>query len=156
MRELTPIGDLNGDGYPDLLAVQTATGALYLYPGRGTSLGPRLSLGTGWNSLDELAGVGDFNRDGAPDLIARQKATGELFLYPGRTSRFGPRVRIGTSGWNGMRDLVGVGDFNRDGYPDLATVEKSTGYLYLYPGRGTGLGPRIKTASGWGGIQPVL
>jgi hypothetical protein len=156
MRELTPIGDLNRDGYPDLLAVQSATGALYLYPGRGTSLGPRLSLGTGWNSLDELAGVGDFNRDGAPDLIARQKATGELFLYPGRTSRFGPRVRIGTSGWNNLRDLVGVGDFNRDGYPDLITVEKSTGLLYLYPGRGTGLGPRSKTASGWGAIQPVL
>ena len=38
MREITPVGDLNGDGYPDLLAVQTSTGYLYLYPGRGTSL----------------------------------------------------------------------------------------------------------------------
>ena len=30
------MGDLYGDGEPDIVAVQTATGTLYLYPGRGT------------------------------------------------------------------------------------------------------------------------
>jgi len=40
MRETTLVGDLNGDGYPDLVAVQRSTGNLYLYPGRGTSLAP--------------------------------------------------------------------------------------------------------------------
>ncbi len=81
MREVTPVGDLSGDGYPDLLAVQTSTGALYLYPGRGTSFGARQLLGFGWNNMSELAGVGDFNRNGDPDLLARQDATGELWLY---------------------------------------------------------------------------
>ena len=31
-REITAVGDLNGDGYPDLLAVKKYTGNLYFYP----------------------------------------------------------------------------------------------------------------------------
>ena len=55
-----------------------------------------------------------------------------------------------------MRDLVGVGDFDRDGYTDLAAVRNADGVLYLYAGTGARLQPRLALASGFGGRQPVF
>lgn len=157
MREITPVGDLTGDGFPDLLAVQSSSGFLYLYPGRGTGLSTRRLVGGGWNAFSELAGAGDFNRDGRVDLIARQNATGELWLYRGTGTSLGTRVRVGSGGWNGLRDLVGVGDFNRDGFNDLSAVQSATGKLFRYPGRGTGFGSAVLVGSGWTtNLRPAL
>ena len=155
MREITPVGDLDGDGYPDLLVVQRSNGCLYLYPGRGNAVAGRKLLGCGWNAMSELTGVGDFTRDGRVDLIARTSATGALWLYPGTTGNLGARSRIG-SGWNTMRGLTGVGDFDRDGFTDLVAVQSATGDLYRYPGNGRSFGPRLKVGSGWTGLRPLL
>lgn len=157
MREITAIGDLNKDGYPDLVASQTGSADLYLYPGRqGTRLGSatRIAKG-GWNSMSELTGVADFTRDGHPDLIARQGSTGKLFLYPGRKGTLGAKKQIGT-GWNNKRDLLGVGDFDRDGYTDLAAVLKTPGSLMLYRGTGGGLRPGLRLATGYAGRSPLF
>jgi hypothetical protein len=134
MREITPVGDLTADGKPDLVAVQSSSGALYLYPSRGTSLGPRRLIGrSGWNGMDELTAVGDLDQNGHVDLVARQPSTAELWLYPGTPTgmSFGRRQRIGL-GWNGMRDLVGVGDSDRDGTPDIAAVQNNNSRLFIY------------------------
>jgi len=48
-----------------------------------------------------------------------------------------------------MRDLTGVGDFDRDGFNDLVAVETSTGKLYRYPGQGTLFGSRLLIGTGW-------
>jgi hypothetical protein len=152
MREITPVGDFDGDGFPDLLAVESSTGNLYFYPGHdtylGTYFGTRRLIGTGWNAMDELVGIGDFTRDGNPDLIARDRANGDLWLYPGTGDGLPYRVRIGT-GWNSMRDLVSIGDFNHDGTYDLLAVESATGKLFLYPGVGTSFPIRVQVGSGW-------
>jgi len=159
MREITPVGDFDRDGFNDLLAVHASTGLLYLYPGRGTSFAARRLIGSDWNSVSELAGVGDFNRDGRVDLVARQNATGDLWLYRGNAAGngFATRVRIGT-GWNRMHDLVGIGDFDRDGFNDLLAVDSTTNQLFRYPGRGTSLGMRLLVGTrGWNtGVTPLL
>ncbi len=134
MREITAVGDVDADGWPDIVAVQSSTGALYLYPGRGTTLGPRRLLGSsGWNGMDELTGVGDLDQDGHVDLVARQPSTAENWLYPGTATgtSLARRQRIGI-GWNGMRDLVSAGDLNRDGHLDLAAVHTSSSQLFVY------------------------
>jgi hypothetical protein len=155
MREITAIGDLNSDGYPDLIAARA--GDLYLYPGAGgTRLGARKVIGGGgWQAMSELAGVGDFDRDGHPDLVSRQTSTGRLFLSPGRAGALGARKEIGKGG-NGMRDLIGVGDFDRDGHPDLAAVLKRNGDLMLYRGTGRGLHPGLRLATGYQGRSPLF
>jgi hypothetical protein len=155
MREITAVGDLDRDGFADLLAVEASTGTLFLYSGRGSSLAPRRMIGAGWNAMTELAGVGDFNRDGRVDLFARHSATGDLWLYPGAVGALAARSRVGT-GWNAMRDVTGIGDWDRDGFIDLVAIQRSTGELFRYPGRGTSLGPRLRIGAGWTGMSPLL
>ncbi|MBB4695620.1 glycoside hydrolase domain-containing protein [Paractinoplanes abujensis] len=155
MREITAIGDLTGDGYPDLLAVSPGN-LLYLYAGRpGTKLANARLVGAGWGDKTELAGAGDFNRDGLPDLAARLTTDGRLYLWTGRKGGFtGKRLALGVTGTD-LRDLISVGDFDRDGYPDLAAVEKSTGALVLLGGTGSTLRAPFRLATGYAGIKPL-
>ncbi|WP_250002405.1 glycoside hydrolase domain-containing protein [Actinoplanes sp. M2I2] len=155
LREITPMGDLTGDGRPDLLAVSPA-GNLYLYAGQaGAKLAGARLVGRGWSGRTELAGAGDFDRDGFPDLIARLATDGRLYLWPGRRGGFtGRRVALNVSAAD-LRDLVGVGDFDRDGYPDLAAVRKTTGHLVLLAGAGSRLRAPFQLAAGYGGISPL-
>lgn len=149
----TPFGDFTGNGWSDLLSRQPSTGNLYLYPGNGTSLGTRTTIGTGWNGMDVIIRT-DFTRDGHEDVIARAKSTGYLWLYPHTPSGWGSRILIGI-GWNSMREITPANDFNRDGYRDLLAVQTSTGNLYLYPGRGTSFGSRVLVGTGWSGMDEL-
>jgi len=151
----TPFGDFHGNGWSDVIARRTSTGALYLYPGNGTNLGSASRIGTGWNGMSAITRFGDFNRDGHEDVIARESATGSLWLYPGTGSGLAPRVRIGSSGWNSMREITPVGDLTGDRFGDLLAVQTSTGNLYLYPGRGTSLGARRLIGHGWTGYREL-
>jgi hypothetical protein len=131
MSEITLVGDLDGDSKGDLIAVQTSTGQLFLYPGRGAApFGVRRLIGsTGWNGMNELTGMGDVTGDGKVDLLARQAATSDIQVYPGTgtgaSSRFGSPTMVGSGhdGWRRVQSFVGIGDIDRDGSNDLAAVE---------------------------------
>ncbi|MBM2618177.1 DUF1906 domain-containing protein [Actinoplanes sp. LDG1-06] len=155
LREITAIGDLTGDGYPDLLAISKGHN-LYLYAGQpGSKLSGAKLVGGGWSDKSELAGAGDFNRDGFPDLAARVASDGKLYLWTGKKGGFtGKRLALGASGTD-LRDLIGVGDFDRDGFPDLAAVQKSTGNLVLLNGAGSSVRAPFRLAAGYGGIAPL-
>lgn len=101
--------------------------------------------------------TGDFNGDWNNDVLARVSSTGELRLYPGNgKGAFTGGTRIG-SGWQGMSALDTVGDFNGDGRADVLARERSTGYLWLYPGNGRGGWlPPVKVGSGWNGFGTIL
>jgi hypothetical protein len=48
-------GDFNGDAKADLIARETATGALWLYPGNGRGgFGTATRIGRGWNAMDAI------------------------------------------------------------------------------------------------------
>ena len=59
-----------------------------------------------------------------------------------------------------MRDLSWIGDFNRDGKPDLVATQTTDGGVYLYPGTGTGaaatLGGRTRIATGFATNRPLF
>ncbi|MFD9247173.1 peptidase inhibitor family I36 protein [Streptomyces sp. NPDC059556] len=164
MGQLVGAGDLNGDTRSDLVAVEKASGKLWLYPGTATgTLGTRTLLGTGgWNGMNALTGVGRMDSDDYPDLIAREASTGKLWFYPGKAGAYGSRVLIG-SGWNSMASLLAVADYTGDGYNDMAaitgpgtsttTCPSGDGCLIVYPGTGTGkLGPASRKADDWWGL----
>lgn len=143
--------DFNGDWNNDVLARVAATGELRLYAGTGHGrLQAGVRIGTGWQSMNALETPGDFNGDGPSDVLAREASTGYLWLYRGNgTGGWLPRMRVGT-GWNGFSSIVGPGDFNGDGRADILARQASTGYLWLYPGNGTGGWlPRVRVGTGW-------
>ncbi|MFH8577625.1 FG-GAP-like repeat-containing protein [Streptomyces zaomyceticus] len=144
MRDLAAAGDLTGDGKADLLASDSA-GVLWTYPGNGKGwFGARKQIGGGWKSINELVGAGDMNSDKKADLVARDTA-GKLWLYPGNgRGWFGARKLIGTGGWNGHKELAGLGDVTGDGRPDLVAhawgsyVGEGHFLLRVYPGTADG------------------
>lgn len=121
-------GDLNGDGYTDMLATEPGGGLRsYLSDGAGHVQGTVIGA-SGWdNSL--IAHGGDFTNfrspsgppDGYEDAIVRLK-TGTLYLYPGdgQGGLFGAnrRVqpapsRVGNGGWAVLQQIVAPGDLNK-------------------------------------------
>ncbi|MFE9561049.1 FG-GAP repeat domain-containing protein [Streptomyces sp. NPDC006487] len=128
-------GDINGDGYGDLLA-RDKSNVLWLYPsyGNGYQFRDRIRLGAGWGIYNKLLGAGDVTGDGRADLLARG-TDGTLWAYPGTgTKSFGDRVKIGT-GWNGLKKLAAVGDITGDGRTDLVGVD-SAGTAFVYKATG--------------------
>ncbi|WP_395358139.1 FG-GAP repeat domain-containing protein [Streptomyces sp. YH02] len=87
-------GDLNGDTRSDLVAVEKASGKLWLYPGKAGAYGARALLGGGWNSMASLLAVADYTGDGHNDLAAITglgtsttlcpAGDGCLLVHPGR------------------------------------------------------------------------
>lgn len=149
---LVPVGDINGDGYADML-VRNSTGELRAYWGFGQvyfaqDTNKSTVIGKGWNTYNLLTSSGDLNRDGRSDLLARDRS-GALWFYAGTgKGTFKSRVRIST-GLSGYTALVGVGDLNGDGTGDLLGRDKA-GNLYRWYGNGKGgFGGRVKIASGF-------
>lgn len=154
MGAITAGHDYDSDGKADVLAVEKSTGNLWFYRGKGDgTLGSRVKVGTGWNTMLELTDAGDLDHDGHADLLAARKSDGCLYFYGGRgDGTFKPLVRIGC-GWGGYDALTAVGDFNGDGHGDWLARRKSDGNLFLYPGDGAGgHGTRTQIGTAWNSV----
>jgi hypothetical protein len=147
-------GDLNADGKGDILA-KDKYGDMWFYAGKGANkLTARVKAGTGWLTMGYLA-PGDLTGDDVADLVGLT-STGNLYLYKGKGTGVNYTKTLISSGYSGMSAVLGVGDFNFDNTADLVFREKSTGYLYLAPGRGDGtFAARRKIGSGWGGFTAL-
>ncbi|WP_329120403.1 FG-GAP-like repeat-containing protein [Streptomyces sp. NBC_01465] len=150
-------GDMNGDGFGDLLA-RTTSGTLYRVNGNefiDPDFDHRVKIGTGWNIYDRLVAVRDVSGDGRNDLIGRDKS-GVLWLYRGTSDgKFAGRARIG-GGWNQFTVITGSGDLSGDGLSDMVARDKA-GVLWLYRGNGRGgFAPRTRVGGGWGQYNAIV
>ena len=151
-------GDFSGDGFPDVLARDSA-GGLLMYRGDGDGgwlTGKGEPIGSGWQGFSAIIGGGDFSGDGKPDVLAVNPA-GALFMYRGNGAGgwvLGRGEQVG-GGWAGFTALASGGDFSGDGKPDVL-ARATDGTLLMYRGNGaggwvTGTGEPIGT--GWNGLS---
>ena len=126
---LIAVGDLNGDGYADLVWIDRNlinTFWVMLNKGDGTFAAPVEYNGPNQNSEFASLALGDFNGDGKLDVAVRDvECTGgciEIFNGNGDGTLQPPNVygfRLNSNGfYSGQME---VGDFNHDGRLDIAT-----------------------------------
>ena len=149
-----PNGDFGVDGWSDVLARQSTSGALWQYPRTGSAFAAPKQLDPSWSGYDSATTLGDVNRDGWNDVIARDTRTGALVLFKGSLTGLSDPVQIG-SGWSGMREITAVGDLTGDGYPDVVAAQISTGDLYLYPGTGSALRNGVRIGTRWDTVDQL-
>ncbi|MFI6640228.1 FG-GAP-like repeat-containing protein [Streptomyces sp. NPDC050504] len=148
---LTSPGDLTGDGRPDLLARQRATGDVYRYSDNGRGgLTAAVKVGAAWKGHRAVFGSGDLTGDGVADVLAVDNAN-NLWRYDGRAGgSLKAPVKVFAANWGAGRNVfLGVGDVTGDGKADLVS-RKTTGELLRNNGNGRGsFGGTVKLAGGW-------
>ncbi len=153
LGEHVTFGDVNGDGFDDMLALgayayDNKRGRAYLHYGGANMDDVADKVFQGENQGDAFGSVGefgDFNNDGYDDLIISaclyNSSRGRVYLYYG-----GPDMdtnadlvfegEIGTAGRFGR--FVSAGDINNDDYDDFVITadhyNASSGRVYLYYG----------------------
>jgi VCBS repeat protein/PASTA domain-containing protein/FG-GAP repeat protein len=114
------IGDLNGDGKPDLAIANGQGATVSVLANRGDgSFQARRDYQTGSDS-DSVA-IGDLNGDGKPDLATASAGESTISVLANRGDGSFQAARHFPTG--GADSPVAIGDLNGDGKPDLATTE---------------------------------
>jgi hypothetical protein len=132
------IGDINGDGKPDLATVNiTSDNASILLNTTATgattpSFAPRVDFPTGDGSW--FGSIGDINGDGKPDLATANVYSDNVSILLNTTTTgattpsFATQVPFTTG--DGPKS-VSIGDFNSDGKPDLAVANSFSDNLSI-------------------------
>jgi hypothetical protein len=131
------IGDLNGDGLPDLVLVKgrhwQLTSRVFLGDGKGHfSPGPPLPS----NATKSYSGsLADMTRSGHLDIVlSNDRPDPKLILVNDGTGHFTVRGTYGDPNWPTRN--AAVGDLNGDGYPDIAVANRgATSYVCYNDGK---------------------
>ncbi len=164
-------GDVNGDGYDDIIVGapgyddgQNDEGRAYVFHGSAAGLSPTPNWTAESNQAsalfgDSVATAGDVNKDGYADVIVGasfydngQTDEGRAFVFHGSATGLNP-----TANWVAESDQAGAefgisvasaGDVNGDGYDDVIVGaphssfgEIEEGAVAVYHGSATGLSP---------------
>jgi hypothetical protein len=148
-RSAQVVGDWNGDGTGDVIAVRGRR--LWLHAGADGGVGEGTGGWLGWRGRDLVTPVGDWTGDGRPDLVARPKSGG-LWLYPGRGAR-GVGTPQPVAGSTAADLVADAGLWNSDREPDLI-VRSTDGRLWLRAGQADGtLATRTELAADMSGYD---
>jgi hypothetical protein len=155
-RGLAGAGDIDGDGYSDLLVGATAT--LFVY--RGGPAGPERTPSTSISppGADGIFGIrlgaaGDLNGDGYADVVSGPQA----YVFFGSPTGLLAPFLVASPGvpWYGDSEN-GVGDIDGDGLPELVIGSQWPndygGGIAIYAGAASGFGGSPVVIAGPGGV----
>ena len=150
--DLGMMGDVSGDGYPDLLIGNQASSGeetVALYRGTSSGFDTKPYFFNGERAQrdpddfgSEVAALGDMNRDGVDDIAigasgyGGTERSGAVYLWlESDTSNESADASLVITGqaydYLGLRDTVLGADFDGDGYGDLLTGAPSQARFYL-------------------------
>lgn len=147
-------GDVNGDGYADVVvgAPLNGSGRAYLYLGSagGLSTSPANTLSGGSLFGSSVATAGDVDHDGYSDVIIGAPGSGEAYVFRGSTGGVmaAPYIILSEPPASGLFgcSVSTAGDVNGDGYSDVivgarlaSNGEAAEGLAYVYVGSVTGI-----------------
>ena len=139
------IGDLNGDGKPDLVTANynynSGTVSVLLGNGDGTFV-PKADYATGTGPYS--VAIGDLNGDRKPDLVAANSTTNTASVLLGNgDGSFGAKTDYGTGFYPVS---VAIGDVNADGKPDLVVANSTSQTVSVLLNAGGGIPTPIALA----------
>jgi hypothetical protein len=145
------IGDLDGDGNPDLVVLNGSDGTVGVYRNLGTNgtltgtsfASPVvLTVAGGANSVSGLA-LADLAGDGQLDILVggyslNHVAIFQNFSSPGSltTNSFGGEVDLAVSGYPSS---IAVADLDGDGLPDIVTANQQGNTVSILKNVGSGV-----------------
>ena len=137
-------GDLNGDGFVDLVADGAGAGVVVLL-GDGTGAFGAKTVAMG--GVSSSVAVGDLNGDNRLDLVSASEGSDNVSVALGDgLGNFGRHVDFATG--NGPRS-VAIGDVSVDDRPDLITANSDANTVSVLTGDGSGgFAPKIDFATG--------
>jgi hypothetical protein len=127
------MADFNGDGYPDIVWQDPVSGTSQIWfmgGPQGITLLSAVAL-SGPNPWHIVA-AGDFNRDGHPDLVWQDPVSGWAQIWfmggpQGITLLNAVNLTL-RNPWH----IVGCGDFNGDGQPDMLWQDPVSGTVQVW------------------------
>ncbi|UOR05096.1 FG-GAP-like repeat-containing protein [Hymenobacter aerilatus] len=128
------IGDVNGDGLPDLMAVIGSPDSVFISLNKGNGNFQRQPdiLAAPYTNMLRL---GDYNNDGILDMFMVSNGSARLYRYQGvGNGTFVPLPPLLLNN-RGQGIAIELGDIDADGNLDIIT---SSGAVYVYRGDGKG------------------
>jgi len=167
-------GDVNGDGYSDVIVGseyygngQADEGTAFVYHGSAggisTTISTQLETNQASAEVDAVAGAGDVNGDGYSDVIIGsplydngQNAEGAALVYHGSAAGIttSVQIRLESNQANALMgySVAGAGDVNGDGYSDVIVAAESydngqagEGVVFVHHGSSSGITSTIQT-----------
>jgi len=122
------VGDLNGDGKPDIAVAESSSSTISVFP--NTSTVGSISFGTPYqlflpsNYGPWAIAIADFDNDGMPDLVVSDSGPGYVSVFRnkgtvGGALSFGSRKDITVGNYT---EGIAVGDIDGDGLPDIVAA----------------------------------
>lgn len=134
----TTAADLNRDGIPDLIVAQQTSSRVGVFLGDGdATFGARGDFWGGGNSPSQIVPA-DMNRDGIPDLVVGHALGAKLGVVLGNGDGSFQAPQTQDLPLFSQAVGVAVGDFDRDGIPDVATANDDGQRASVFRGNGDG------------------
>ncbi|HEY2169391.1 MAG TPA: VCBS repeat-containing protein, partial [Candidatus Angelobacter sp.] len=139
----TAVGDLNGDGKPDVVVGNGSSNTVTIFMNDGAGNLTAVRFLPAAHTVQSVL-LADFNQDGHLDILVHElPATLELFSGDG-TGNFSAGVQLPIGTQTLSTDPV-VADFNGDGFQDIAFASGEAIAILFGDGHGGFLPPRLFT-----------